>query len=97
VELGDDQPRTLANAFRKAVPLRDGGGDVFAAAMQALQTHVDQLDAAYGALTLRAQLSVTPPALAGLAPQPLAGLVVWMQAALAAGAAGALGTDVQAA
>lgn len=89
VELGDDQPRTLANAFRKAVPLREGGGDVFGAAMQALQTHVQQLDAAYGAQTQRAQMSVTPPALAGFAPQPLIGLVAWMQAALAAGAAGA--------
>ena len=84
VEVGDDQPRTLANAFRKAVPLRADGGDVFASAMHALQTHVQQLDAAYGQQTRRAQMSVTPPALAGLAPQPLADLVIWLQAALAA-------------
>lgn len=84
VEAGDDQPRTLANAFRKAVPLRAEGGDVFANAMQALQVHIHQLDAAYGQQTQRAQMSVTPPALAGLAPQPLAQLVIWLQAALAA-------------
>lgn len=83
VEIGDDQPRTLANAFRKAVPLRAEGNDVFAHAMQALQTHLQQLDAAYGQQTRRAQMSVTPPALAGLAPQPLADLVAWLQAGLA--------------
>ena len=84
VEAGDDQPRTLANAFRKAVPMRAEGGDVFGGAMQALQTHLQQLDAAYGQQTQRAQMSVTPPALAGLAPQPLAELVIWLQTALAA-------------
>lgn len=84
VEVGDDQPRTLANAFRKAVPLRADGSDVFAGAMLALQTHLQQLDAAYGQQTQRAQMSVTPPALAGLAPQPLAELLIWLQAALAA-------------
>ena len=86
VELGDDQPRTLANAFRKAVPLRGEGNDVFANTMQALQTHLQQLDAAYGQQTRRAQMSVTPPALAGLAPQPLAELVAWLQAAIQPGA-----------
>jgi CRISPR system Cascade subunit CasC len=62
VETGDDQPRTLANAFRNAVPLR---GDVFESAMSALQAHLKNLDQAYGARTARRQLSVTPPALVG--------------------------------
>jgi len=84
VEVGDDQPRTLANAFRKAVPLRIDGGDVFAGAMQALQSHLQQLDAAYGQQTRRVQMSVTPPALAGLVPQSMAELVLWLQASLAA-------------
>lgn len=84
VELGDDQPRTLANAFRQAVPLpRDGGGDdVFAAAMARLQSHLQQLDAAYGLQTQRRQMSVTPPALAEITQQPLSGLVDWLQAAI---------------
>lgn len=60
IEAGDDQPRTLANAFRNAVPLR---GDVYAGAVHALQTHLANLDAAYGVQTQRQQLSVTPPAI----------------------------------
>lgn len=63
VESGNDQPRTLANAFRNAVPLK---GDVFDAAVQALQSHVANLDRAYGVHTQRQQLSVTPPAVAGV-------------------------------
>lgn len=62
VETGDDQPRTLANAFRQPVPLR---GDVFAGAMDALNAHLGNLDRAYGVQTNRLQLSVTPPALLG--------------------------------
>jgi len=82
VEQGDDQPRTLANAFRKAVVMSGKDNDVFADAMQALQTHLSQLDAAYGQQTQRAQMSVTPPALANLAPHSLAELVAWVQAAM---------------
>ena len=82
VEHGDDQPRTLANAFRKAIAMSGKSNDVFADAMQALQTHLSQLDAAYGRQTQRAQMSVTPPALANLAPHSLAELVAWVQAAM---------------
>jgi CRISPR system Cascade subunit CasC len=64
VETGDDQPRTLANAFRKSVPL---AGDVFESAVLALQAHLGNLDRAYGQHTERQQLSVTPPALDGVA------------------------------
>lgn len=70
VETGDDQPRTLANAFRRAVPLQ---GDVFENAMLALQTHLANLDRAYGQQTERLQLSVTPPGLDGV---PVVGLDV---------------------
>lgn len=63
VETGSDQPRTLANAFRKSVSLQD---DVFENAMHALQTHLSNLDQAYGCHTERQQLSVTPPALSGV-------------------------------
>lgn len=68
LETGDDQPRTLANAFRKSVSLR---GDVFDNAMQALQAHLSNLDRAYGQHTERHQLSVTPPALDGVPVQGL--------------------------
>ncbi|MBW8848032.1 MAG: type I-E CRISPR-associated protein Cas7/Cse4/CasC, partial [Burkholderiales bacterium] len=57
LETGDDQPRTLANAYRDAVPLQ--GGQLFARSMGALQNHLAKFDAAYGAHTRRAQLSVT--------------------------------------
>ena len=86
VEQGDDQPRTLANAFRKAVSLRGEGNDVFANAIHALENHLRQLDAAYGQQTQRAQMSVTPPALADLAPQSLAELSAWLQDSMKQGA-----------
>lgn len=63
VETGDDQPRTLANAFRTPVPF---DGDVFAGAMSALEGHLGNLDRAYGVKTERRQLSVTPPALSNV-------------------------------
>lgn len=82
VEAGDDQPRTLANAFRRAVvPAR--GQDVFEAAMKALQTHVSNLDAAYGVGVERAQTSVTPPALAGVHQHNVDGLAEWIAQRLA--------------
>jgi CRISPR system Cascade subunit CasC len=71
VEAGDDQPRTLANAFRNAVQPK---GDVFGRSVLALQEHLDNLDRAYGVHTRRQQLSVTPPSLAGVDSVGLAAL-----------------------
>ncbi len=71
IETGDDQPRTLANAFRNAVQPK---GDVFGRAMLALQEHLANLDRAYGVHTQRRQLSVTPPALNGVDSVGLAAL-----------------------
>lgn len=71
VEAGDDQPRTLANAFRNAVQPR---GDVFGRSVLALQDHLSNLDRAYGVHTRRQQLSVTPPALEGVDSVSLAAL-----------------------
>lgn len=68
LETGDDQPRTLANAFRKSVSLQ---GDVFENSVLALQAHLGNLDRAYGRHTERQQLSVTTPALDGV---PVMGL-----------------------
>ncbi|MEO5331406.1 MAG: type I-E CRISPR-associated protein Cas7/Cse4/CasC [Magnetococcus sp. YQC-5] len=47
VESGNRQPRTLANAFRKAVPSR-GEGDVRDAAIAQLGKYLKQFDAMYG-------------------------------------------------
>ena len=68
VEFGDEQPRTLANAFRRPVPLN---GDVYARTMEALGDHLANLDRAYGNTLQRQQLSVTPPCLDGLPVQSL--------------------------
>lgn len=72
VEMGDEQPRTLANAFRKAVDLRSR--DLFAETMQALGGHLANLDRAYGVSAERLQLTVTPPGLEGVATASLADL-----------------------
>jgi CRISPR system Cascade subunit CasC len=77
VEVGDDQPRTLANAFRASVPLK---GDVFAATVLSLQVHLSNLDRVYGVHTERWQLSVTPPALEGIASTGLAELCAALRA-----------------
>lgn len=82
VEAGDDQPRTLANAFRDAVLLK-GKGSVFDRTMAALQAHLAQLDDAYGAVTARAQLSATPPPLEGVVRYNMDALAAWAQARIA--------------
>lgn len=55
LERGDEQPRTLANAFRKPVA-RDEGGDLMAASIRALMDHRERLDAMFEA-SPRAALS----------------------------------------
>lgn len=45
-ELGDEQPRTLANAFFSPVEKK---GDVMASTFRALKSHLGELDAMYGA------------------------------------------------
>ncbi|WP_375456748.1 type I-E CRISPR-associated protein Cas7/Cse4/CasC [uncultured Methylobacterium sp.] len=57
VEAGTRQPRSLAGAFRKAVPLRRDG-DLAADAMIEMVRHLTKLDAAYGSGEARAHLSV---------------------------------------
>ena len=81
LELGEDQPRSLANAFREAVPLE--GGQLFARSLGQLGQHLAHLDAAYGVSTQRLQLSVTPPPLAGVPVHSLAGLSDWLKQQLA--------------
>jgi CRISPR system Cascade subunit CasC len=49
MERGDHQPRSLANAFRQAVPLsRDGAGDVMQDSVRALIRHREELAGMYG-------------------------------------------------
>lgn len=55
IEAGSRQPRTLANAFRKAIVL--GKGDVAEKAVVALASHLQRMDAAYGQSEVRRQLT----------------------------------------
>lgn len=83
VETGDRQPRTLANAFRKAVAL--GEGDVAEKAVLALAAHLARMDAAYGGAEGRCQLSTLDVEVEGVASADID--------ALAAFAAVAVGKD----
>jgi CRISPR system Cascade subunit CasC len=62
-EMGNSQPRTLANAFLQPIPTQ---GDMLKASFVALASHVRELDAMYGASTQRR--------LAGLREDQLPGL-----------------------
>lgn len=57
VEAGQRQPRTLANAFRKAVQARRDA-DLASTAVDALSLHLQRMDQAYGSSEQRRQLSV---------------------------------------
>jgi len=67
VELGSRQPRSLAGAFRKPVPLGDDGHDVLDDALRALETHLGALDRCYGAHEQRQALCAAPIQLPGVA------------------------------
>jgi CRISPR system Cascade subunit CasC len=61
VEAGEDQPRTLANAFLKPVGAR---GDLLQNTYQQLGQHLAQMDRMYGACAARAFIALdAPPAL----------------------------------
>lgn len=79
VELGVAQPRSLAGAFRKPVPLN---GDVLENALSALSDHLARFDAAYRA-EQRAALCIAPSRLPGVdEPRPLDALAAWAAAAV---------------
>jgi len=78
VELGDAQPRSLAGAFRKAVPLT---GDVLDAALAALAGQLEAFDAAYGRGERRAALCTAPAHLPDTERLNLAALAAWAAAA----------------
>lgn len=72
VEAGNRQPRTLANAFRQAVPTADG--DVAGQAVKQLQAHLQRMDAAYGAQEDRWQLSTLEARLEDIPVESIDGL-----------------------
>jgi len=82
VEVGDRQPRTLAGAFRKAVPL--GTGDVLEGALAQMSAQLTNLDSCYGGGERRAALCTAPVALPGAEMMDLDRLAAWAGAALGA-------------
>ncbi|MGY0833781.1 type I-E CRISPR-associated protein Cas7/Cse4/CasC [Azospirillum argentinense] len=74
LEAGDRQPRSLAAAFRKAIP-----NDLDTAA-GALAGHLGKLDAAYATGETRRHLSLAEAAPPPSTPGSLADLAVWAQA-----------------
>ena len=81
VELGDRQPRSLAAAFRRPVPLRD---DVLDGALAAIGTQLANLERAYGTGERRAAACTRDVAiLPGTEAQPLGELAGWVAAAIA--------------
>ena len=87
-EAGNRQPRTLANAFRKEIPLK---GDVGKEALKALSEHALSFDLTYGPAEVRAGFSVGD-GLQNLeamkaAPKTLAGLSDWVRNAIRTGQA----------
>jgi len=84
VETGTRQPRSLAGAFRAAVP---AGGDVLARTLDAMGGHLARLDAAYGAKESRTALCCAEAvSLPGVdAPRPLDALAEWAAAAVRTG------------
>lgn len=87
VELGDRQPRSLANAFRDPVPL-DRRGDTLPKALRQLAAHLAKLDAAYGAEEERRFLSVEDTELPQAERSSLDLLARRVAEAIAAGEAG---------
>ncbi|MEO5339804.1 MAG: type I-E CRISPR-associated protein Cas7/Cse4/CasC [Magnetococcus sp. MYC-9] len=78
VESGNRQPRTLANAFRKAVPL-GGPGDVREVAMAQLGEYLQQCDAMYGCGEVRKVVAMGDTAsLAAESAPGLEALVAWV-------------------
>lgn len=85
VEAGDRQPRTLANAFRDAMPLKTNR--LLDTTVERLVRHLGRLDAAYGTAEARRVLNLSDTEIPGPAPLPLAALAEWAAAAVRNGEA----------
>ena len=79
VEAGDRQPRTLANAFRDAVPLtdRDSNRGLGFRTAEALLGHLTAMDEAYATGEVRRHMALPDLALAGVDRANLADLADW--------------------
>jgi CRISPR system Cascade subunit CasC len=87
VEAGARQPRTLANAFRTAIPLRRNSGALLETAVAKMEDHVSKLDGGYGRHEARRVLNLSDTKLASAAPLDLDALAEWSGQAVCAGVA----------
>ena len=87
VEAGARQPRTLANAFRTAIPLRRNSGALLETAVAKMEDHVSKLDGGYGRHEARRVLNLSDTKLASAAPLDLDALAEWSGHAVCAGVA----------
>lgn len=85
VEAGETQPRTLANAFRDAVPLRTNR--LLDETVRRLADHLFRLDQAFGGVSERRTLNLSATPLEGVATDTLDGLAAWARERVAAPAA----------
>lgn len=75
VEIGTRQPRTLANAFRDALPL--GSTRLMDMTMERLATHLAQLDAIYGREEARRAFSMAAISIPGAEISDMRGIAEW--------------------
>jgi CRISPR system Cascade subunit CasC len=86
VEAGARQPRTLANAFRNAVPLRGGRQPLLEAAVERMEKHLSKLDGGYGRHEVRRALNLSDMTLASADAMDLDALAAWGAEAVRKGA-----------
>ena len=77
VEAGARQPRTLANAFRAAVPLRGNSGPLLETSVVKMEDHLSKLDGGYGAHEARRVLNLSGAKLTSATPLDLDALAKW--------------------
>ena len=81
IEAGEHQPRSFAEAFRKPCKA------LVDEAEAAVNTHIEKIDAAYGANELRRSMSLTGTSVSGAELLPLSDLAAWAGSAIQEGVA----------
>jgi CRISPR system Cascade subunit CasC len=87
IEAGARQPRTLANAFRTAIPLRGNSGPLLEAAIDRIEAHLSKLDGGYGSHEARRAVNLSDANLASAAPLDIDALAKWSAQAVYTGVA----------
>jgi CRISPR system Cascade subunit CasC len=87
MEAGARQPRTLANAFRNAIPLHGNRQPLLDAAVATMGDHLSKLDGGYGRHESRRALNLSSVALASATPLDLDALATWGAEAVRTGVA----------